>query len=367
MRRYFIYLLSYLLYTSGWGLEINSQAAEYKKDWYLSHRMQGQDIYIETESGKTWVVHSLPHMPSNQKPKALIEEWRSNDSLDFIDVEEAKLSPLCNRRTGEIIFAYYIRAPKQPQRYEKNIYIAGERCSGTHFLEGIIENNIPKQAVSIHGGDHGPGTYERHFPSLLYMPKKMCLCTSTREAAKLFDKSAMPSQRLRGAMVVIIRDPYDWIRSFHTKKWYATPALKGLSFSDFIRSQWISINREKDPFTGRYFETPFELRSAKMLCMLEAAKSHRYCVICTYEKLLKEPEKLISYLANEMSIPVFPVFEPIRTVKNFKQQVFVPTKYPQFSQEDLDFINSRLDPYLEGLFGYKLIEEACHVPSNASL
>lgn len=93
----------------------------------------------------------------------------------------------------------------------RRIQLYGERCSGTNFLQRLVERNLAKSYTwNPFGWKHG-------FPSSEIATAEDCL------------------------FLVIYRHPVPWIKSLSNKRWHASSQLKELSFSDFIRAEWVSI------------------------------------------------------------------------------------------------------------------------------
>ena len=42
-------------------------------------------------------------------------------------------------------------------------------------------------------------------------------------------------------VILVVRQPLSWLRSFYREPWHAALSLKALSLSDFIPSEWHSV------------------------------------------------------------------------------------------------------------------------------
>lgn len=89
--------------------------------------------------------------------------------------------------------------------------IFSERCSGSNFVEAFLRVNCPSIRFSRRYGF------------------KHWLRESFLEAAEFPDDMLF---------LVIIRSPFNWLRSMHQRPWHAAPELRNLDFSEFIRRQW---------------------------------------------------------------------------------------------------------------------------------
>jgi hypothetical protein len=226
------------------------------------------------------------------------------------------------------------------------IQIFGERCSGTNYLELLLRANF----ISIdfkwdYGGKH-------------FFHKGPIECGTDC------------------IFIVIYRDPFDWLRSFHRKPHHSAPELKHISFSQFIRKEWRCLYDEKsrtkpddplyntemlherDPDTGERFTNVMRLRSAKLKdweLLKEKAKNTLYI---KYEALRDNPEWHVDYISKRFDLPRTPVFWPIVGYKGRDRQPFRPKVYPSISSRDIDHIVNELDADLELRTGYDIAELA---------
>jgi hypothetical protein len=211
----------------------------------------------------------------------------------------------------------------RPVRYQ----VYGERCSGTHFVIKLLERNITSADFTEEFGfKHwfGPG-------------------------AKAFPQDV--------AVVIVAREPFSWAQSFHEKPWHAAPHLREMSFSEFIRAEWVGgdlddggnfteYDREREPITNHRFEDIWALREAK-LTQWSALSPKQPKLLVDYERAARKPETFLNNVAAQFGWERKEPFAPIETYKGLGEEEFEPRSYPPISDEDRRFIKSRLNPLLE--------------------
>lgn len=168
-------------------------------------------------------------------------------------------------------------------------------------------------------------------------------------------------------ILILFRNPFDWLQSFHRSPWDAHPSIARLPFSQFIRSPWIidpdcsdakdiGIHDpffELDPKTARPFKNPMRLRSAKIKNMLAIKERCKNCYIVQYESVLKDPKGFLTELEALFGLAWYKNYEPIHLYKgNANMGYYAPKDYGPISLEDRDFICEELDEALEARIGY---------------
>ena len=100
--------------------------------------------------------------------------------------------------------------------------IFGERCSGTNFLEYLVKQNIINvPCTQIFGDKHfTPWMNVYDFPFLF------------QENGGFLEGS----EHCLG--IFIVRNVYDWIRSFYRRPHYADSSLTGMGFLNFMTNTW---------------------------------------------------------------------------------------------------------------------------------
>jgi hypothetical protein len=165
----------------------------------------------------------------------------------------------------------------------KKFTIYGERCSGTNYLQNIIEINFEIIFILDHGRKHFFG-FNDHL--LKNSDDTLFLC--------------------------IIRDPVDWIISFYRKKYHLPLKYKYnlneqenldeflnkefWSFYDKNKNRDISkeIMEDRNIYTGERYKNIFEMRHTKIRWMIEdLPKKVKNCIILKYEDLINDFENTV--------------------------------------------------------------------------
>lgn len=221
----------------------------------------------------------------------------------------------------------------------KRIQVYGQRCSGTNALIKLIENNFPELVF----------TEEFGFKHWLVPTDTM-----------------LPDDVL---IVIIARDPHQWLRSVYRTPWHAHPDLKALPFSDFIRAPWISvwdedfwgithesacfgkpIKEERCPVTGRPFDNVIAMRTAKLANWIEVASRARASAFLSHAMLVLEPVATLERIAKAASLPTARDWELLTSYKGAGAEPFVPKRYPPLSLDDRQHVAAFLDDAIEARF-----------------
>ena len=139
--------------------------------------------------------------------------------------------------------------------------IYGERCSGTTYLEQIINLNFKADITWEYGWKHFFG-----FHDLTNSDDTLFIC--------------------------IVRNPYDWINSFYKYQYHLPIQFKNKF--NFLNNEFYSINKENiemkndhNIYTSQRYSNIFELRHTKLKFLIETLplKVTNYLFI-KYEDLL---------------------------------------------------------------------------------
>lgn len=221
----------------------------------------------------------------------------------------------------------------------KKIQIFGERLSGTNYLEDLIYLNLKDVTVTdAYGHKH------------------------------MFNKFKQRRQPDENALYIFIhRNPYDWLRSMskqphHTQYW-------DMPFSEFLRqSPWISDIYDGPRFKGEYSGiieevsgNVIDLRNEKNRLFNRLWLPGK-SVLIRYEDLRKDPEVTLRTVSEDLGLTFKGDFANTTTTRKIVTKkgnaAYTRKTYDPLSQEDLDFINSRLDWYAETRIGYHRIKHA---------
>lgn len=237
----------------------------------------------------------------------------------------------------------------------KRLKVCGERCSGTNFIMHLIHANFH---------DLKP------IQLLEYGQKHFLWWFGTDEFYKLKPlKYKFNAVDMAGSsnclFVVVIRDPYDWLRSFFGVPFEVHGSLLNRGFSHFLRAQWKLRDKyhkldgsykeidNYNPWTNKPFSNVLELRKYKIINYLTLSKIVDNYMLVRYEDVRDNPKAFIKFIAKNYRLKKNKVFTPITTLKG-SHVPYVPKKYFSFLEEDLNFINENIDWDMEEKVGYFL-------------
>ncbi|THH36567.1 hypothetical protein E4Z66_06335 [Aliishimia ponticola] len=221
--------------------------------------------------------------------------------------------------------------------------IFGERRSGTNYVHTLLQRNLGAAPCFHYGWKHG-------------------YCTA-------------PAISRNALIVVVVRDPLDWVLSFYSRQFAPAAHLDGLSFSDFIRAEWDSKARpdrqqwdlfghrhdrslrgevmqlDRHPIEGRRYRNVLEMRRIKLAAHLGFRHRAGNVAVVRYEDARRDPASVLTKLAQEFAVPANVSWVAVT------EQVGPPSaKRKQTRQdiapEDLDHIRSQLDLHVEAGLGY---------------
>lgn len=229
--------------------------------------------------------------------------------------------------------------------YLKSFVVKGERCSGTNYLEKLLETNLCITPYATPEWKHGYFGFS---------------------ITDSFGKS------MNYLTIVIFRDVFDWLKSFyltphHLEGAKAASWMNQPTFSDFIRREVKMIddqnnykNMDKHPFSLDNPKNLLELRKWKIKNWLNYKKLKNPVVYVKYEDLSENPEKIIREINNQYFNVDF-IFEnfnvPARwSEAGYKKDTNLPyqknKKYFGISKNDMDYLIQNIDWDLEREIGY---------------
>jgi hypothetical protein len=223
-------------------------------------------------------------------------------------------------------------------------FVIGERCSGTNFLQALLEENTDLYPSNEYGWKHG-------FPMF-------------------------PAVSANAIAFVIFRNAIDWLRSMYGKPWHTSPMMRKLPFREFIRCRWDTIvdatvhfalpdgdpregevlQYDRHPITGRAFGDILDLRREKLNAHLGMLNREINTVLCTHEYLSREPEAFIKQIGEAFAVSSAGRFSMPKGRFGWpwpKQMRAVDLPPARLEAEDRAYVLSRLDLALEARIGYR--------------
>ncbi|WP_299506915.1 sulfotransferase domain-containing protein [uncultured Roseobacter sp.] len=226
--------------------------------------------------------------------------------------------------------------------------VFGERSSGTNAVEWLIKENTNLDPVKSYGWKHG-------FPvALAYHPASL--------------------------IVLIVRDPIDWVVSMFNNPHAAHKDVNTRDFSAFIRGEWAMFVRpridrfwkrpwqmtvrsdvggqecvfDRDPITGRRFRNVMQMRYAKLSSMLSIRNRETNFCLVKFEDLISDPRPFLQ------SIRCATAQRPVANFKLLPTDPLNPKGKPaeramkrdDISEEDYNYLLQELDAETENALGY---------------
>lgn len=209
----------------------------------------------------------------------------------------------------------------------RTFQLIGSYNSGTNFCDDIIHWNLimPRDCRWPLGSKHQP-----------YKP---------------LSRIALDNPQEEVLVILIVRNPIDWVGSMHTKPW-CTNGIWGLPLDKFVHTKWNS-NVDKNP-NGELFENVFELRKFMASEMLNLRHTFRHFYLVNYEILKEHPAEILADIASKYGIKTRYFFtnkEPL--TRDGRSIPFRKGEKPgQYSQKELEQFKEFLDVELEKDLGY---------------
>jgi hypothetical protein len=264
------------------------------------------------------------------------------------DLKEGFLSHPANKITDNKIYYFHV---------------LGERCSGTNYVEALVEENFEELSSCP--------CIQKHFIPW-YLDKRKINSTPYYK---------VPRENL--LYIVVIRNALDWLRSFYEMPHHVDYSLRKMSFTDFLRAPWKAkaekidnnearfwkmqtsgqLDSEKykdslayyidrmDPVTKQPFKNVLHLRTRKYQNYLQFSHYVNNIIYVKYEDVLASPQDFIQFVAFlTESNPS--TYYPILTYKGDYKKIYKPKQYFDISNADKTHILSELDLNQEKEFGY---------------
>ncbi len=232
-----------------------------------------------------------------------------------------------------------------------SIYVFGERNSGTNYVNSLIMKNcVSRNMRGLYNAQNKIDFGWKHgFPSVTSGPDDVLA-------------------------IAVYREPIAWLHSLCRAPWHTAPHLRKLSFSQFIRSEWMSViddegfgiaqddplwrgelMADRDPMSGQRFANAMRLRNAKNRGFASIDTRFGNVLRVNYETVLANPEPFLNALCRTYGLVRLKTFDPIVHDRATPARgVYQAKPVPFVSDADLEFIRAELDLETEHQLGYYL-------------
>lgn len=213
----------------------------------------------------------------------------------------------------------------------KKYTIYGERCSGTNYLQNIMNVNFDIKITHEYGKKHFFGFQD--------------------EKLKKSDDTLF---------ICIVRNPVDWVNSLYREKYHIAKHLRK-NITDFLNKEFYSYNdkhsglrdrteimEDRNIYTGKRYKNIFELRHTKIKWMMEELPNKvKNYIFIKHEDLLNNYKNTLLKI-NEKGVKIkdnikFPINS--KTYKLSKTKIYVKKKNEISSETILD--NPNFIPFYE--------------------
>mgnify|MGYP003685837379 CR=1 FL=1 len=213
----------------------------------------------------------------------------------------------------------------------KKYTIYGERCSGTNYLQNIMNLNFDIKITHEYGKKHFFGFQD--------------------EKLKKSDDTLF---------ICIVRNPVDWVNSLYREKYHIAKHLRK-NITDFLNKEFYSYNdkhsglmdgreimEDRNIYTGKRYKNIFELRHTKIKWMMEELPNKvKNYIFIKHEDLLYDFKNTLLKI-NEKGVKIkdnikFPINS--KTYKLSKTKIYVKKNNEISSETILD--NPNFIPFYE--------------------
>lgn len=241
----------------------------------------------------------------------------------------------------------------------KRIKVFGERNSGTNYISTLLQTNLEVTLLRGTVPNFEPFISKEWAKEAFYkFTAHNNLGWKHAEANLPLIKSYFQLDSLY--LVTITKNPYSFLLSLYDNP-HQIIGPRSLTFSDFIRTKWFSQKREN---TRKYFESPIDLWNTKNASYLQLKKEFPdRCILLTYESLVRDPEEAIGLISRQFSLSMITPFNNmvVSSKKNGKfftdyQDYYLKKRWrKRLVQDDIEFINAKLDFHLLDFYGYSRV------------
>ena len=213
----------------------------------------------------------------------------------------------------------------------KYFTIYGERCSGTNYLENLINMNFDVNITWKYGPKHFFG-FQNHL--LKNSDDTLFIC--------------------------IVRNLPDWINSFYREKWHIADHLR-INIYNFLNKEFYSYNdinsglqdgkeilQDRNIYTKKRYKNIFELRHTKIKWMLEDLPNKvKNYIFIKYEDLINNFKNTLIKIKNKGLKVKDSIKFPLNTnkYKKFNDRIYLKKK--NIISNDLIISNKNLILFYE--------------------
>ena len=218
----------------------------------------------------------------------------------------------------------------------KTIQIFGMRCSGTNYLEQLIRANL-QDILIVDSMGH------KH----------------------LWNANINNPYRKPNCIIVIVRNPFDWLRSVHREPHHC-PQLIGKDFQTFLTQKWKAYYGKNwnDPLTSKRmsivlpqnlreeFDHVMDMRNQKLAIYKELCEKNPQTTFLRLKDVQENPEKTIKYICKLFDLKR--ESNDLIEIANFKKtnEIFKPLGLVKLSNHLLQQIHHSIHWEQEAFFGF---------------
>lgn len=208
------------------------------------------------------------------------------------------------------------------------VTILGERCSGTNYLELLLNQNFNIKTEVDEKHWHINPNNINYSDSNLY--------------------------------IIMARNVYDFLRSLYIQRHHVPSRIFRKNFSQFIRTEWYSIRSGVDfrndwnPRTKEHYSNILKMRSGKYKHWFDLQGVVPNFYYINYEELRSDHEFILTSISEKFNIPL--IGREIVNVNTYKKtsETYKKKTYPPIKAGDLNYINEQLDWNMEQKLGYSV-------------
>jgi len=251
--------------------------------------------------------------------------------------------------------------------------VFGERNSGTNYVQQLIRQNFycepllgdtqkafytyfSKQETGIGGRYLGERIQDIEHGRILFSdfgwkhacPPVNVIRTSNHAKYTVF--------------IFVVKNPYFWIRSFHERSYHYLGVKKPVQLSDFMRSQWITV--ERDNLDCIRLSSPLDLWVRKSESYISFQRNlDLKSVMVRYEDFLTEFDEAMGRLSRFMvrrgekykNVDAS-TKKDLQTYDDYRKKYSEEKIRTFLSDDDIQFVNNRIPRDLFSSLGYSRID-----------